>query len=227
MKLYRVLVEIKYLAPLYLDSKGRIIKEYEERYPELTLGFHVDPLQGAIRMENPQRGVKVFISGRRCGIEMEFEPLSLDAFSGEAGRFCRTISRDILKVESVNRIGMRYFYRWPVPRQDVVAFTLKEMLCAADDVSDAPITRVNWSLRLESADDDYKYTFQFYPELVKEDDEEKLSGSLVMDIDAYQNARPVSALTSLQGMIQEAQHKSMPIGTRLLERVVWHGQITD
>lgn len=227
MEAFRALVELRYLpAPLYLDCRGKIIEQFKAQYREVLLEqVPFNDYDQHVRMKNEQRGIQAFVNAIHVGLDMQFEPFDLDTFAREAHVFCRWIVRDTLKIETILRLGMRFFYRWPVPDRSLVDFTLGKLLGSGDGVSGLDVTSTHWHLRFQAADESYSYTFQFEPERAGEKGKEEYTGHIVADFDAFNSKLPGSTVTSLREDIRKAEELLQPMGTRLLEGITQHGRI--
>lgn len=227
MDAYHAVLEVRYRpTPRYLDTRGAILDEFKEKYSELQIedlpvGPPLGDLAKHVRLANSRRGVRAFVNGQHCGFEVEFEPFDLEGFASEAERFCRTVVRDILRIESIARIGMRFWYRWSVPGDDLLGFVLQNMLHCHDDLSGMDLKVNGYQLRFAATDDDYQYTFQYYPEPGTE--EETLTGFLVADFDVYQQNQPITALTAARNLIQDAQQRSLDLGTQIQRGIFGNG----
>jgi hypothetical protein len=221
MNAYHAVFEVRYKpAPRYLDTRGAILDEFKDRYPELQIeDLPIGPPLGAlgshVRLANSQRGIKTFVNGTHAAFEMEFEPFDFDAFAREAERFCRTVARDVLRVEVITRVGMRFWYQWENPVESLVEFMLHGLLRSNEDFSDMNLDAQLYQLRFTATDSDYGYIFQYYPQHSVEDEKVKLTGLLVGDFDVYKQNQPVSILTSARELVQDAQRRSLELGERL------------
>jgi len=230
MEAYRAVLEVRYEPiPRYLDTRGAILEEFKSKYPQiqvedLPIGPPLGDLGKHVRLKNEQRGIKAFVNGIHTGFEMRFEPFDLDVFAREAERFCRTVVRDILRVDAVTRLGMRFWYRWGMLDGDLSNYMFHKLLSLKDDMHEVQLKGVNFRLRFSAADGDFRYTFQFYPEREAEGEEPQNTGFCTADFDVYQQDLPVTAaLTSSRNTIQEAQMRSLEKGTRLLEGIFDNG----
>lgn len=220
MELFKVLVEVRHMAPLYLDNKGHIIEKFRNKYPELDIQLGVEGLEAHLRLRHTGRGTKVFTSGLHTGIETEFEPFDLDEFAAEAEKFCRTVIRDIYKLESVERFGVRFYHRLSAETNDLVGFTLHNLLGYEDDISELNVMAAQWALRFETHDDEMGYNLQFSPDIAETDGEKQFTGHLIADFDSYKRRLPVTAVTSLRDEIPHRHKKALEIGTRMLKGIV-------
>ena len=224
MELYRALVELRYVAPRYLDTRSNIITAFMKQYPEFLIEFGPEPMKEAVRMRNSQRGIDSFAHGEHCGLEMSFYPFDLETFARDATNFCRQVVRDILQVEEIGRIGMRFFYRVALPEnQSLTDITLQSILRHGEMLSDSSLRAVKWEFRFSQEDEQFHYTIRSYPEYLKEEESasEQFTGNLVLDIDVFQNEKPVSAITSFRDTIMEAQREASERGAQLSREMIY------
>jgi hypothetical protein len=219
MELFRAMVEIRYLAPLYLDVRGQIVDKFTSHYKLIGYDLAPNPLHETVKLRDPQREFEVFANAMHCGGEMRFDPIDLETFAHDVSVFCSGTIREVLKVKDLKRIGTRYFYREKTPSDEVMSMLLKKALHPLDDFSDVRFVGGNWRVRLETEDDEHKYTFQYYPERITEGGEERPTGHLVLDIDVAQMTPPLSALAALEHTITSAQRSARIMGKRILERI--------
>ena len=224
MELYRALVEVRYVAPRYLDAKSEIITAFMKQYPEFRVDFAVEQMQATVRMRNSQRGIDSFADGMHCGQDMSFDPFDLETFAREATNFCRQVVRDILLVENAQRIGMRFFYRVALPENKTLTdVTLQNILRHGEMLRNSSLRADKWEFRFSQDDEKFHYTIQSHPEFVKDEESssEQATGQLVFDIDVFQNEKPVSAITSMRETILEAQQEALEKGEKFSREMIY------
>ena len=220
MALFRALVEIRYYGPLYMDNRGRIAERFKDRYSVLGFDIAPNPLQETLKLRDENRGLELFVHAQHCGGEMKFEPVDLEVFAEEVTQFCRPVLRDILRVDTLRRVGIRFLYRQPEISENVMNAVLEKLMPPKDDPSDIGFRHDNWRVRLESEDEHNKYTIQVYSEQVIEGEKQQPTGHLVLDVDVHRESQPTSVLSSLSANISAAEKDARALAERVLERIV-------